>query len=172
MAGSPSPVSWAADFLDAQVGDHRIVIPVETSRMRTHVSFQKASQNLSGDDLPLGRDVAEDLVRSLKQQGMAAIARDELDYAFSFRYQVDRQVFRVMIGLVDDGVRQWLVSTDSTIGWFGRLLGLKDGEEHLELVKAIDEILWSDPGVSSVRWYTQDDWNAAAEENWVESPTE
>lgn len=133
--------------------------------MRTHVSFQKVSQTSPDETPPFGRDVAEALVCSLGQHGLGPIALDELDYAFTFHCKIGGRKFYVMIGLVDDGVRQWLVSTDSTIGWLGRLFGAKDVEEHVQLVKAIDDSLRSDPSVSSIRWYTAQAWNNSPDEN-------
>jgi hypothetical protein len=140
--------------------------------MRTHVSFQKASQTLSDDEQPFGRDVAEPLARSLEQRGLGPIVLDESDYAFAFSCKIGGRAFDVKVGLVDDGVRQWLVTSDSMLGCVRRLFGAKDDEEHLRLLKAIDDILRSDPGVSSIRWYTLDAWNKSPENDWAESPGE
>ena len=140
--------------------------------MRTHVSFERPSETLSSDEPPFGGDIAGALAQALEARGFGITDLDELDYAFTFDCSVANRRFCVMVGLVDDGIRQWLISTDSTLGFVGRLFGANDQEEHTSLVNAVHEFLTSDPEVKSVRWYTQDDWNRMPDQSWAESPTE
>ncbi|HUT94478.1 MAG TPA: hypothetical protein VMY37_33780 [Thermoguttaceae bacterium] len=140
--------------------------------MRTHVSFERPSETLSTGKPPFGGDIARALAKALEASGFGVTESGELDYAFAFDCRVTNRRFYVMVGLVDDGIRQWLISTDSTVGFIGRLFGVNDQEEHTTLVTAVHGFLQSDPEVKSIRWYSQDDWNRKPDQSWAESPTE
>jgi len=95
----------------------------------------------------------------------------DLDYAFDFHAAVDKRLFYIMVGLVDDGVRQWLISTNSSIGFLRRLLGSSDADEHLCLVNHIDSLLRGHDGTSSIRWYTLEEWNNPPDDSWTQRPS-
>ena len=138
--------------------------------MKTQVSFQRDSSTLGSDSPPYGRDIVDWLIEGLRQRGVACDQDGGLEYAFDFHAAVGKHSFYVMLGLVNDGVRQWLISTNSNVGFIGRLLRLTDAHEHLELVNHIDSLLQNDDGISSIRWYTLDEWNIAPDDTWGEHP--
>lgn len=138
--------------------------------MRTYVSFQSDSSSLTSGEVPPGRDLAQWLINGLQQLGVTCNESGGLDYAHDFFANVCGQQFYVMVGLVDDGVRQWLVSTDSTMGFIRRLFGVSDADGHLQLVEHIDAVLYGGGAISSIRWYTPIEWNETPDETWSEHP--
>jgi hypothetical protein len=137
--------------------------------MRTHVSFQRPSTTLDGEP-PFGGDIAHALAPSFETQGIHTTNMDSLDYAYFFYAPSDTRRCYVMIGLVDDGVRQWLISVDVKRGLLARLFGKPDTDSVRTVVDAIHHFLSADEAVSSNRWYTADDWNHRREDAWVTAP--
>ncbi len=95
---------------------------------------------------------------------------EDLDYAHAFRTVVGRRNFFLMIGEVDDGIRQWLVSTKSELGIFAYLMGSRDYQEYEVLVGVLHDVLTSIPGLTDLRWYTLNDYNERPDESWAATP--
>ena len=83
---------------------------------------------------------------------------------------IGRRNFFLMIGEVDDGVRQWLVSTKSELGIFAYLMGSRDYQEYEVLLGVLHDVLTSIPGLTDLRWYTLNDYNERPDENWAATP--
>jgi hypothetical protein len=85
---------------------------------------------------------------------------------------VGRRNFFLMVGEVDDGVRQWLVSTKSELGVFAYLMGSRDHQEYEVLTGVLHEILSTIPGVDNLRWYSLSDYNERPDTHWSATPSE
>jgi len=106
------------------------------------------------------------------EAGFGCTEIEDLDYAHAFRTVIGRRNFFLMIGEVDDGVRQWLVSTKSELGIFAYLMGSRDYQEYEVLVDVLHDVLSSIPGLTDLRWYTLNDYNERPDENWAATPGE
>ncbi len=136
--------------------------------MRTEVSFQTTT------DEPLEQNPAGDLATWLSNELLAAGLQtskpENVDYAFALRCHVDGRDFYLLVGYVGDGIRQWLVSTNSGLGWLKRLLGASDKTEHARLTREIHRVLSTNDAISDIQWYTVDDWNDDPDNRWAETP--
>ena len=137
--------------------------------MKTFVSFKRDSATLNNNAPPFGKDIANALVASLDSQGLGDCVLDSLDYAFTLFCPADSQRAYVMIGLVGEDPRQWLISCDPSRGIVDWLLGRNYDAEINRVVDAIHQFLCNDSAVSEIRWYTKDGWDSAPE-SWTPSP--
>ena len=135
--------------------------------MRTQATFRWASE---GPDA--ARTLTGLVAAGLAQAGFGRTDVEDLDYAYAFRTMVVRRNFLLMVGEVDDGVRQWLVSTKSELGVFAYLMGSRDHEEYRVLAGALHDLLSALPGLTDLRWYTLSDYNERPDESWASSPSE
>lgn len=133
--------------------------------MRTQATFRWASEEPDAARV-LTRLIAD----GLTEADFGCTEIEDLDYAHAFRAVVGRRNFFVMIGEVDDGVRQWLISTKSELGIFAYLMGSRDYQEYEVLVGVLHDVLTSIPGLTDLRWYTLNDYNEHADESWSDSP--
>ncbi len=138
--------------------------------MRTEVSFQTTidepvEQNPAGD---LATWISNELIAS----GMQTSKPEDIDYAYAFRCRVDGRDFYLLVGYVGDGARQWLISTNSGLGWLRKLFGANDQAEHVQVTDHIHRILSTGHGISEIRWYTVDDWNNDPDNKWAETPND
>ena len=108
----------------------------------------------------------------LADAGFASTEIEDLEYAHAFRTVVGRRNFFLMIGKVDDGVRQWLLSTKSELGIFAYLMGSRDYQEYEVLVGVLHDVLSAVPGLTDLRWYTLNDYNERPDTDWANSPGE
>ncbi len=76
--------------------------------MRTQATFRWTSEDPSPAHTLTGL-----IADGLTDAGFGCTQIEDLDFALAFRVGVGRRNFFLMIGEVDDGVRQWLVSTKS-----------------------------------------------------------
>jgi hypothetical protein len=93
-----------------------------------------------------------------------------LAYAADFRVRSGLHAFHGMLGPVDDGPRQWLVTFDSQLRAWRRLLGATDARELDALLRGAHAALAALPGIRSLRWYPPRDWNEAPDERWSPEP--
>jgi hypothetical protein len=147
--------------------------------MRTHVTFQADFPKDAGPDAPAGRDLAQHLASWLSATGFSAAAPEVHEgYAYTFACKRDNKAFVVFVGLVDDGVLEWLVYAEPQVGVAAGLLrkvGLgsaKKAEPPLlqELCAAIHRCLRDDPRFQSTRWYTTEGWDTNPDADWARAP--
>jgi hypothetical protein len=133
--------------------------------MRTQATFQWSSLE---PDAPsaLTRLIADGLAGA----GFGTTEVEALDFAHAFRTIVGRRNFFLMVGEVDDGVRQWLVSTKSELGVFAYLMGSRDNQEYEVLTGVLHEVLSTIPGLENLRWYSLSDYNERPDTHWSDSP--
>jgi hypothetical protein len=108
----------------------------------------------------------------LADAGFGCTEIEDLDFARAFRTVVGRRNFFLMVGEVDDGVRQWLVSTKSELGVFAYLMGSRDHQEYEVLTGVLHEILSEIPGLQDLRWYSLSDYNERPDTHWSPTPSE
>jgi hypothetical protein len=134
--------------------------------MLTQATFRWTSA-----DADPGRALTGLIADGLVEAGFGCTEIEDLDYAHAFRTVIGRRNFFLMIGEVDDGVRQWLVSTKSELGIFAYLMGSRDYQEYEVLVGVLHNVLTSIPGLTDLRWYTLKDYNERPDESWADSPS-
>jgi hypothetical protein len=147
--------------------------------MRTHVTFQADFPKDAGPDEPAGHDLAKYLASRLGVAGFVAGTPEVHEgYAYTFNCRQDKQACIVFVGLVDDGVQEWLVYAEPEVGavkgWL-RKVGLgsaKNIDSSLlgGLCKAIHQCLREDPRFESVRWYTTEGWDTNPDTGWTRTP--
>lgn len=137
--------------------------------LRTEVSFT-SDRDSESDVRHAGLDLADELVRALTEAGFTCSVIEDLDYAHAFRVVVGTRHFYVLAGKVGDGVRDWLVSTNSELNRLRWLLGERDRDEHRVLTSVLHRFLSQAPGIDNVRWYTLADWNEDPDRRWEQTP--
>jgi hypothetical protein len=133
--------------------------------MHTQATFRWASE-----DPDAARALTGLIAAGLAEADFGCTEIEDLDYAHAFRTIIGRRNFFLMIGEVDDGVRQWLVSTKSELGIFAYLMGSRDYQEYEVLIGVLHDVLTSIPGLTDLRWYTLNDYNERPDETWASSP--
>jgi hypothetical protein len=147
--------------------------------VRSFVTFRSELErvdNPSGKPLPAlpdppGARIAERLVVGLRSRGrVAADERSFEDYCRMIDCTVGQTGFEIRVGYIGDDPQQWLVMIDSTLSFFGRLLGRKDFEDQRSIVQEVDQILREESALCSLfRWYTPKEWDAGGV-RWAEHP--
>jgi hypothetical protein len=133
--------------------------------MRTQVTFRWIAEEPDP-----ARALAELVIGGLSEAGFGCTPIEDLDYAHAFRTIVGRRNFFLMVGKVDDGVRQWLISTKSELGIFAYLMGSRDYQEYEVLTGLLHDLLGSLPGVTDLRWYSLEDYNERPDTHWASTP--
>jgi hypothetical protein len=139
--------------------------------MLTHVSFEADIPADGGTGAARADPLARALLARLERRGLRVerLAAG-LDYAADFRVYFGDRGFYGVLGPVDDGVRQWLLSFDSQLPAWRRWFGATDNAELSRVLRAAHETLTDIPGVRSIRWYTPRDWNEAPDDRWSPDP--
>ena len=58
-----------------------------------------------------------------------------------------------ILGYLEDGDMEWLASIETSVGFFGRLLGKSDLREREELAKGLEKALRTDQRFQKIRWH-------------------
>lgn len=101
----------------------------------------------------------------LKTHGFNVKITDDLDYAVSMWVRRSQFQFFVAVGAVrdpystNDDANELLISVESTITWFQKILGWVDVEDHQQLLASIVEFLSEDMLLNFIT-YTPREWNA------------
>ena len=146
--------------------------------MRTHVTFQTDFSKEAAPAEPAGRDLAEYLAAHLSTAGFAVGEPAVHEgYAYTFACRQAKHTCTVFVGLVDDGVQEWLVYAEPSIGqvtqWLRKvkLLPARSSSPLLNaLCAAIHECLRANPRFRSVRWYTTEGWDTNPDGDWARAP--
>lgn len=109
-------------------------------------------------------------MEGLRAAGYECSQPSDIGYAETFRCTVDDQDFSIVVGLMDDGVREWLVSTNSRLRYWHRLWKSPDTESHRKLAKAVHRVLKADPLLTDLRWYTSEDFAQSPDDRWESHP--
>lgn len=109
--------------------------------------------------------VADLLNCYLKIHGFSVKTTNDLDYAVSMWVRCSQFQFFIAIGAVidpfstNDDVNELLISVDSTITWFQKLLGWDDVRDHQKLLASVQEFL-SEDLLLNIKTYTPQESNA------------
>jgi|GEM_PF-3033679 len=147
--------------------------------MRTHVTFQADFSKEAGPSEPAGRDLAQYVASQLGTVGFEAGAPEAHEgYAYTFTCRRAKQTLVVFVGLVDDGVQEWLVYVEPHVGtttaWL-RKVGIgsprkTDAPLLEELCASIHQCLRDNQRFRSVRWYTTEGWDTDPDADWARTP--
>jgi hypothetical protein len=117
---------------------------------------------LAGQGEPLGQRLADRLVAALRSSGVSATDPSDSDYCWDFRCPTEHLTFDCRLGLVEPegGGWRWLLCCyprRSPRDWWRGRLWLPEQEW---LLGQVDRALSHVGGLHSVRWYTQQEWDA------------
>lgn len=158
---------------------YTVLASFRDSEMRTHVTFQADFPKDTGPGEPAGRELAQHLATLLGGAGLVTEQPQIFeDYAYIFTCRQAKHTFTVFVGLVDDGVQEWLVYVEPRVDAVGRLLqkvgvgaGRKQDSPALGNVCTIlHQCLRADPHVRSVQWYTAEAWDNDLSPAWSRTP--
>lgn len=142
-----------------------------TSPIRNCVSFKttissvdEPPEEAGTPPEPPGRELAAYLADHLRQSGITVSNESPYeDYCRLCECRIGDFGFEVRIGYVGDQPQQWLITIDSTLGFWKKLRGQRDDPELSALATAIDHALRdSTAPCSSIRWYSLDQWDEGA----------
>ena len=137
--------------------------------IRNHISFQADFDD--GDLYPQGKNLSGYLADCLMAKGIVTQPHEIYeDFAWSFFCIVADKKFMVLVGKIDDEVREWLVCSEPAMGILSQLLRKPSVTEHQLLNRALQEILSSNQAFQNIRWYTENDWNQQPDEQWFANP--
>jgi len=147
--------------------------------MRTHVTFQADFSKDASPTQPAGRDLAQYLASQVEAAGFpTSTPKAHEGYAYTFACRRAQHTFVVFVGLVDDGVQEWLVFAEPKMGgitrWLrkvgiGRSRNPESPALH-ELCTTIHQSLHVDPRFRAVRWYTAEGWDTSPDAGWTRVP--
>jgi hypothetical protein len=119
---------------------------------------------------PPGRHLAAFIAARAEARGIAVSPVEYLGFAYGFRCDIGERRFYVTVGLVEDGVREWLLVIDPWLSFWQRLFGASDREELRRLARTLDAVLKGSERFGEIRWYDERTWDAAAETEWSPEP--
>ena len=146
---------------------------VEESRdLRTIVSFQAHFGYASPEGMPAGAAMADFLESELNARGLLVDARRNTEDSHVFHVISGSRRFGLLLGLIEDDEREWLILTYSRLGRVRRIFGARDDDEYTAMAAVIHEVLCADERISDVRWYTEQSWHENPLDDWVGRPFE
>jgi hypothetical protein len=143
------------------------------------VSFEAPEQAFPVDrdesDDPPGRQIADLVSTALHRNGIEHEGPEERGgWAWDLHASSEHASVECIVGLVDDAPIQWLIVT--TVRSKGRLRRRARDETEVAAgalrdtwIRAVNEVC-SGPGVTSVRWYYQSDYDSDYGETWSSTP--
>ena len=125
---------------------------------------------------PAGREVAQFVSSALREAGVPHRGpEDRGGWAWQLVSDGEHGSVECIVGLVDDAPRQWQIVTD--VRARRRLLRSSRAEAEAasarardQVIAAVNDAIGSRPGITSVRWYDQDDFDRDHGETWSASP--
>ena len=136
---------------------------MDSEELRSQVSFVY--------NQPTSRTaMASALHEGLEEAGHECSEPADIGYAETFRCNFEGQNFSILVGLLSDDVREWLISTASRRWYWNRLWNTSDVENHRELARAVHRILKADSLITDLRWYTTEEWSDSRENDWKSQP--
>ncbi len=138
--------------------------------MRTHVSFCADYDSANVDQsLPGGR-LADFLAAEFSSRGVYIEKRQTAEHSYVFHTLSGGRRFGVLLGSIDDELREWLIMSFGKLGRIYRFFGAKDEDEHRALLHAIHEVLLADERFTDIRWYSHEEWLESPDESWADAP--
>lgn len=126
---------------------------------RTHASFRGDFPKDRQETAPPGEPLADLIASGFVEGGCVVSGRGSTDYSHTLEVRSGANRYLGMIGLVEDGDREWLFFLEHRPSLLGQLLGRRDEANHLQLLKLAHGCLSGDTRISALRWYTEQEWN-------------
>lgn len=143
---------------------------------RSFVSFEADRGRFPTTGRPPGAELARWVSDALDAASLPHEGPHEREGWAWELYRVEGKVTVVsIVGLSDDGPRQWQVHTYATIPVRRRLLSRRAGRSEREdalrpWCSALDRALKGDPAFGNVRWYDPEAFDRDHGETWADSP--
>src|SRR5450432_1397865 len=96
---------------------------------------------------------ATDLAAALSRAGFKPSSPQDNEYAYSVRCKSGIHEYEIMVAFDFVDRQSWEVSCPPTLGFFARLIGKNEIDDHTRIIRAIHESLQSNPRVSKLVWY-------------------
>ena len=133
--------------------------------MRCNVTFRCALP-VDLDKFPPGEELAFYIADKMTQSGLKTSVVDNYeDFAWWIESESNQRMPWALLGYIGDGVAEWLLQINSSVGLFGRLLGKSDKQGTRVFAERLQAVLSNDPSFSNVRWHLADwgrpDWSSS-----------
>ncbi len=116
--------------------------------------------------------MADFMESELNARGLLVDARRNTEDSHVFHVISGSRRFGLLLGLIEDDEREWLILTYSRLGRVRRIFGARDNDEYRAMLAAIHEVLLADERISNVRWYTEQGWHDDPLDAWKSLPFE
>ncbi len=134
--------------------------------MRCNVTF-RCTLPVDLDKHPPGQELAVYIADKMTQSGLKTSVVDNYeDFAWWIESESNQGMPWGLLGYIGDGLAEWLLQINSSVGWFGRLLGWSDEQGRKMFAERLHAVLSSDPSFSDVRWHLAE-WDGS---EWSSSP--
>ena len=121
--------------------------------MKFNVTF-RSTFPVNFDTQNIGKELAEFLAQKLRESGLEITRVDNHDdFAWGIETGQRGNGPFILLGYLEDGDMEWLASIETSVGFFGRLLGKSDLKEREELAKGLDKVLRGDQRFQKIRWH-------------------
>ncbi len=102
-----------------------------------------------------GREIAEDLVRALRDKGFRAEDPKEFDPFYDVTCKSGEIEYHLMVGLYYSDQGAWVVHCPRKYGFLKRIFGATEENEIGRLLDAIHGFLRENNAVSELRWFRE-----------------
>jgi len=124
-----------------------------------HVSFDGDYNTQHTPSEPAGKEIIEQLSSSLVGKGINTVSRYKTDYSQGIIVSVLGTKYYIEAGPVGDENANWLAYFGLRFNFLG-LLRFFLRKKHNLLANALNDVLYSLPQISNIRWYkNQYTWN-------------
>ena len=98
------------------------------------------------------RAIADVMFQGLKARRFQVSEPNDIEFAHEIRCRSGDLEYELMIGFNHEDDKSWQVSCPPVLGFWSRLLGRSEVSEHERLIRAIHDILQTEPRFNDVRW--------------------
>lgn len=127
--------------------------------VRTFANFVWDVHVPEGDEPPLAKAEVASFVNSLVSAGLNPTPLVDHGYAWGFSCTLPHLSMDCLFGLVGGEPSRWLLACSPRRGWFDWCRGRWHEDEQRHFARIVDESLRTDPRVSDLVWFTQDEWD-------------
>ena len=125
---------------------------------------------------PPGRQLADFIVQSLEDASIKPLALSEREgWAWTISAQDGQVRIESIIGYIDDGPRQWLITNAARVPllskiWKGRTTAEQKEAALRQYCEALHRAIKNDPRFHTIRWYAQESFDSDHGDTWGEAP--
>ena len=154
-----------------------MIAKTEQKVMKTFVSFEMNFSIVSKRENLLDKELLQFLRKKMHNAGFNIQGpKNREDWAWDFLLERNNYQIESIIGYVNDGAIQWLVTTYLHLSFWKKIFGSKivkvETNRYLrDYCLAIHQILYFDDRFDSIRWYEQRDFDRNITNKWESFPS-